>query len=64
MSKVSEHDEAMKDIFDSIDSELEMVLEEVINLQQENADLKAKIKGLEEVINGYTELGIQQRRML
>jgi len=56
MSKVSEHDENMKDIFDSMDSELEMVLEEVINLQQENADLKAKIKGLEETIAGYENL--------
>jgi len=56
MSKVSEHDENMKDIFESMDSELDEVLESVILLQQENLDLRAKIKGLEETIAGYENL--------
>jgi len=67
MSKANDFEENMKDIFESMDGEVEAMLEENVLLMEENLRLKARVCALEEVVKGYeklneyTDLGISQQ---
>ena len=50
MSSISEYEQMMKEIYDEIDETNEQRLEDYLRLQQENLELKLKVKELTKLL--------------